>query len=178
MPFTFAVGQKPQTRVNGSSELEAKIDGLEKEIESLRRKIYALEYHNRKDDSAELDVSQLEGPFQRLNANGGTFLVSLKNIERYLNGYKVIISIGNISSAPFKGFELTMTWATAEPSVANFEVWRRWYETRKTKTERYTQELVPGSWNQVEMILLPARSDELGHLRVSLETNTVSLYIR
>ena len=180
VPMTVAVAQKPQPRVSSNSDLEARITALEKRIGGLERRVYALEYHNRKDDTAELDVSQLDGPYQRLNTNSGTFLVSLKNIERYLNGYKATISIGNISSATFKGFELTMSWAAAEPSIsnANIDAWTKWYNSRKTKNEKYTQDLVPGAWNQVEIILLPARADELGYLEVSLATNTVSLFIR
>jgi hypothetical protein len=72
-----------------------------------------------------------------------------------------------------------MTWAAAEPSIGgNIDAWSKWYDSRKTKTEKYTQELIPGAWNQVEMILLPARADELGYLEVSLATNTVSLFLR
>lgn len=179
MPLTVVLGQKPQPRVNTSSDLDAKIVALEKRIVGLERRVYELEYQNRKDDTAVLDISRLDGPYQRLNANSGTFLVSLKNIERYLNGYKVTISIGNVSSATFKGFDLTMTWATAEPSIgANIDGWSKWYDSRKSKTETYTQELLPGSWNQVEMILLPVRADELGYLEVSLATNTVRLFVR
>jgi hypothetical protein len=156
---------------------ESGVTLLEDRIKRLERRVNDLEYKASKDDSVELDTGTLDGPYLRLNSNNGTFLVSLTNIEKYLNGYKVILTIGNTSSATYRGFELTLKWSTTAPE-GDINKWVEWYKARKTKTEKYTQDLVPGSWNKVEMILLPARSDELGYLEVSMETNSISLYVR
>lgn len=126
----------------------------------------------------ELDASS-PGSYQRLNSNNGTFLVLVSNVEKYLNGYKLTLSIGNTSSATYNGFELTLKWGQQlPPGLPDLKTFERWLNSLKTRTQSYTQELRPASWNKVEMILLPAAANELGYLELSMQTNSISLYSR
>lgn len=50
-----------------------------------------------------------------------------------------------------------------------------WQKSLHYKSVDLTDELRPGTWNQVEAVLSPAKSDELGYLQVSIETTSVWL---
>jgi hypothetical protein len=149
-------------------------DQFDKRIQELEQKVLALEVNSFKDFSVDLDVAHPDR-YQRLSSNTGTFLVSFSNAERYLDGYKIRLSIGNITTATFSGFELTLRFGTKEPEAGVGHDWLEWYRTVRTKTETFTRELKPGRWNVVEIIVLPARPDELGYLQVRLRTDEVML---
>lgn len=159
----------------GYATAQTKPPTLEQRIQWLESRVNALEYQRSKDDSVELDTSNPHAGFQKLNSNNGVFLVSLKSIERYLNGYKVVVEFGNPSTATFEGFELETVWNKREPDGTNFDNWRSWYERRKHKKFTYSSSLLPGRWNEVEIFIVPAAVDELGYLGISIETNTVVL---
>lgn len=164
--FTTATAQRRANNVPPD------IAALEKRIKVLEDKVFDLNYKLIKDNSVELDISS--DSYQRVNSNNGTFLVRVMRAEPYLNGYKVFLAIGNMTMATFSGFDLTLRWSTKEPDISSGK-WLQWLRSRKVKEEHFTQDLLPGRWNQVDVILTPARADELGYLEVSLATNVVSL---
>jgi hypothetical protein len=144
---------------------------LEKRIRDLEHRVFELETNARKNSTVELNVAQL-GNYQRLNSESGTFLVTLSNVEKYLDGYKIQLAIGNVTTAIFKNFNLTLRWGIKEPETN----WVEWYKSVRTKSQNYPQSLKPGQWNTVEIILLPARQEELGYLELAIETDTVELF--
>jgi hypothetical protein len=164
---SWAVAQR--RGANNAPDLAA----LEKRITALESRVGRLEYASSKNLTAELDVSDPKG-YQRLTNDSGTFLVSLAKVEKYLDGYKITISIGNITTATFNGFDLTLKSGTKEPPFS--DAWISWYKTLKTKTETYTQDLKPGLWNDVEIIIIPASPYELGYLQLKIATNKITLY--
>jgi CRP-like cAMP-binding protein len=42
-----------------------------------------------------------------------------------------------------------------------------WEKSLKDKTESFSDTLYPGYWNKVELVISPAKEDELGHLKLS-----------
>ncbi|MDX6610935.1 MAG: hypothetical protein QOD75_121 [Blastocatellia bacterium] len=144
---------------------------LEKRIQQLESRVLELQLEMRKDNSAELDTTS--DSYQKVNSNNGTFLVSVAKLEPYLNGYKIFLGIGNMTTATFSGFDLSLKWAPKEPAFN--DNWLSWHQNKKTKSQHFTQDLLPGRWNQVEVILTPAQAHELGYLEVSIKTNEVIL---
>jgi hypothetical protein len=144
---------------------------LEKRIKALESKVWQLEYNSRKDKSVELDTSS--DVFERLDSNNGSFLVRVTKAEPYLNGYKVYLAIGNTSSVTFSGFDLSLKWSI-KPPEGNVEEWSKWWDGRKTKKEHFPQDLEPGRWNTVVVILTPTRADELGYFEIALTTNSLA----
>ena len=154
-------------------DLDARITKLEKDLQTLRERVNSLELELEKYDTAEFDLSKLH-KYQRINSNNGIFLVSVEDVTRYLNGYKIKLHIGNVTSATFDGFDLSAKWGTKEPDMSGgFAKWSEWYGSLKTKEEKFTQSLLPGIWNNVELILLPATPAELGYLRLKMDTNSI-----
>jgi hypothetical protein len=154
-------------------DLDARIAKLEKDLQTLRQRVNTLQIESEKYDTAEFDLAELH-KYQRINTSNGIFLISVENVERYLNGYKIKLHIGNVTSATFGGFDLSAKWGTKEPEInGGVAKWGEWYDSLKTKEEKFTQSLLPGIWNNVELILLPATPAELGYLRLSMDTNSI-----
>ncbi len=144
---------------------------LEKELRDLRLRVSELETMTVRGTYAELDTSK--ETYQQVKSNNATFLMTFVKAEPYLNGYKVTLSIGNITTATFNGFDLKLKWGAKEPEYS--DKWIDWWHGLKTKEQHFTDDLVPGRWNRVEVALLPASADELGFLQVSIETNALTL---
>jgi Protein of unknown function (DUF3251) len=144
---TSAAAQRRPANTSSAPDVAA----LEKRIKSLESKVYALEYKLDKDNSVELDTSS--DVYQRVNSNNGSFLVRVIRAEPYLNGYKVFLAIGNTTTATFSGFDLSLKWGTTEPSPGEFAKWMTWFNSLNKKTQSFVQDLEPGRWNQVEVIL-------------------------
>jgi hypothetical protein len=164
----------------------AEVEELKKQIVALTRELSDLEEDKKASDSVMYqvwaDVSNLKkasavldpaspNEYIRIESDVGPLLVSLKNVEPYLDGYKVQLTVGNPLSLTFKGFELAATWA---PRLSGTD-YAGWLKKQKKKTFSLTQDLLSGRWNAVTLILSETKAEEVGYLEVSSTINTISL---
>ena len=174
---------RPKTQrqpVNAMSnvELEAQISALEKEVVSLESRASVLEYlvGKKQDryDSVTLDTSSRA--FKRLDTDIGSFLVSLEDVTPYLNGYKLSLSIGNPSGGTVSGIKVKAKWSTQyDWGKYDADSYKAWESKIHEQEVSLTQAMKAGSWNKVELILVPASSQELGYLEISMDAQTVVL---
>ena len=165
------------------SLLTYKINMLEKEVESNADAIFGLEIRDTMNETIVLD-SSTKG-YNRIDTEYGYFLISLEEIKPYLDGYKLILDIGNPSTILFKGFKLNAKWGKAYNKSdwidgkdnENLSPYGRYSKSLKVKSESFTKELKPGYWNRAELIISPAKANELGYLELSMETGAVSFVI-
>lgn len=161
-------------------ELQTKVVLLEftkERINDLNRRIFKLELNQH--NEIYLDLASKN--YQRIDTLSGIFLISLDNVIRYGNGYKLFLRVGNISTATYKGFDFKIKYG----KEFNTEEWEKdpsaydkWEKSLKLKETSFTNELEPGVWNKIDVIIAPATSEELGHITLSMQTNVVSLYQR
>lgn len=162
--------------------------GLQKQVEELRQEVQNL---RQRLSRLNLDVIRLRAAqdayktveldpasprkYQRIDSDTGSFLISVEEAEPYLDGYKVQLEIGNPSSASYSGFSVTVRWGKKYDwdkfDAASHE---KWEKSIREKEISFTNSLVPGMWNRVELILTPTKADELGFLEVSIKTDTIS----
>lgn len=159
-----------QRRPNKAAEA-SNVAALEERIKSLEERVIDLERQLREGNSVELNTTGQS--YRQVKSSNGWFLVRVVKTEPYLNGYKVTFAIGNTSTARFGGFDLSVQWGTAEPPYS--DKWSAWYHSLQSKDEHFPSDLFAGRWNEVEMILTPAKPNELGYLRLSMKTDVVSL---
>lgn len=116
---------------------------------------------------AVIDLSS-PGGYSFLNTQNGVFYVALREAVPYLDGYKLILDVGNPSYATYNGFELTAEWPVALLGSGSPG------SKRQTKTRSYSGDLRAGSWNRVEFIVSPFDNprDLIG---LTMTTNQVSL---
>jgi hypothetical protein len=88
------------------NKLEQKIRILEQRVDNLSHALVTLTLQVSGIDYKSIDYHPSEKGYQRIDSNTGTFLILTKDIQSYVGRYKIILSIGNPSSATYKGFKL------------------------------------------------------------------------
>lgn len=143
-------------------KLEQRIAALEARTDNLNRQVVRLQMSQNPYASVLIDVSS-PGGYQRVDTTAGFFLIALRDAKPYLDGYKLFLNIGNPSSVTYSGFALHVTWGWGDQQEKDFS---------------FTQDLGPASWNKVELVIAPAKTEDLKLLSVSMTTDRVLLYTR
>ncbi len=160
------------------SELQNEIRSLKDEVLNLQSKIFALELGQNTYDAIALDPASPKG-YKRIDTSSGIFLISLEEVKPYLDGYKVILDLGNTSSVIYSGFTLKAKWgrrydySVTQPDQLEYD---KWIKSLQKKEVSFTNELKPASWNKVELILSPVKPEEFDYLEISMETDIVKLF--
>jgi Protein of unknown function (DUF3251) len=148
--------------------MKSQLDDLEKSMTGLRLDINS---DKSRYNSAIFDTSS-KG-YQRIDTTSGFFLLSLKDIQPYADGYRLKLDVGNPSSATYSGFSIRVTWSKSLQMAGYSE----WEKAKHEKSVNYIEKLLPSSWNTVYLILTPAQRDDLGYIEISIETDVVELNI-
>jgi hypothetical protein len=125
-----------------------------------------------KHTSVELDPAAPD-KYAGVESGAGLLLVSLGKVEPYLDGYRVELKIANPYLMTFKGVDVSVTWAPRWK--VNIDQFAEWIKKNRSQKFSFTDELVPGRWNSLSLILPSTKPDEFGYLSVSLDTNTISM---
>ena len=125
--------------------------------------------------TVEIDPA-VPNQYLRLDSTSGFFVVSLKDITPYLDGFRVTLEVGNLTSARYVGFKLNATWGPRfDYSKYSAEAYQKWESQKQTNSFPYTDPIVTATWNKVDLILPSTSSSQLGFINVSIDTNIVSL---
>ena len=183
----MSVEQSPTQRPTppSSSATQAELKDLAAQVASLKDQLSKLQTENLR---LSFRISDLESKnrrvsldpaspkkYQRLDTTAGFFLVSFENAETYLDGYRVFIEIGNLSSARYVGFTLDTTWGPRyDWDKYTEDSFKKWQGQTQTKKLTFTEPLASGQWNRVALILPSTSASQLGFVEISLDTDTVS----
>jgi len=113
---------------------------------------------------AYLDPSLPGVGYSVTDTNLGPFLIILEDLQPYLDGYKLHISIGNLTSVPLTSFVVNAEWGKSDNE-----------STVQTKEIPINQTLNPACWNKVELVLNPVKMDEFQYLKINLNINQCKL---
>lgn len=165
----------PSAEQQQVAELTSRVSKLEADVKSLQSKLdldeFVLSMKQTRNDSINLDPASRT--FQRVDTDNGFFLVLLDSVTPYLNGYKLMVEIGNPSDASYPNASVKLLWNKApDLSKTTFADWKK---AQQEQDVQMTTPLSPGSWTTVEIDLLPATADQLGYLEFSISTPTVRL---
>jgi hypothetical protein len=158
------------------SDMGTKLNEMQSTVDYQRTKMAKFQVEKDRYSKVYLDTSS-KG-FQRLDTNCGTFWVMLEDVEPYTNGYKFVLSIGNPYYAIFSGMKTRARWGPAfdakasEKDMSSYEAWEK---TLKEKEETITNELRPGTWNKMTVILAPAKQEDLAYVEFSMTVEQVKL---
>jgi hypothetical protein len=164
--------------------LEQQVSALGKQLDESNAKVTALQGQvgviqfqtlGLSDTSPFVVLDPTTRAYSIVKTNLGQLLVSVVDFSPYLNGYKLKLAVGNPSFATYNGAKLTVRWATTPKSgVAGFDA-AAWAQTLQSKDLSVTNALLPGAWNQVEIVVAPASADQTGYLALSMVLDQVSL---
>jgi hypothetical protein len=165
-----------------NKEMAHKLSNMEVDIFNIQASV-----DERDDYAVLLDPSSL-GKYQQIGTqSGGSFLISLEDIQPFLDGYKLIFMIGNLNYADYNGFELKLKYGKRLEklkskkgefiSIDDFtKRYEEWENKLKNKEESFMLVLKRGYWTKVEIILASTKPDELGYMKLEMETDSIVLY--
>ena len=158
------------------ASLQVQVKAAEEQIQSLQNDVYTLQGLAVRYSTASFDPAS-PAQYQRIDTDGGTFLVSILSVTPYVDGFRVTCNFGNPSSATYKGFKLTAKWGPRRDLVQKEKTmtYGQWQATLREKEISLTETLQPASWNPRSFVLSPAKADEFGYLELSMETNSITL---
>ena len=158
------------------ADLRAKVEALQKKVEYFgsRENLLSMRMNDKKDreDSVTLDLTN--GAYQRLDTNNGFLLVSAEPAVPYLNGYKILLKIGNPLSVSYSGFTAKIKWAKYyDSNQFTPDSYAEWQKSIQQKETSFPDVLEKGTWKKTELIVAPATAEQLGYLKLSINTKTV-----
>lgn len=166
--------------VESAANTKYEISELSTKVTQLESKVMVLEFQQNPYQTATFDPGDAKG-YQRIDANVGTFLMTLDNVEPYLDGQKITLLIGNPNNMNFSGFKMKVKWGLRMPDLKNppggdfNSAWDAYQKSTKEKELSFTEALRPGMWNKVKLTISPAPAAEFGRFEVSMRTDQVSL---
>jgi len=170
-------GCTPENQSNSNQNEE--ISSLNTQISSLQNQINQLQNDANQTSSKISQMNKSYALFtpsskgySTINANVGTFVVSLDSLSKYANGYRATFSIGNPNLMTFNGIKVQVQWGEAYTPDKNYSDWIR---SLKSEEIDINKSLLPGVWNKVTVVISPATSKETGVIFLSLVTNIVYL---
>jgi hypothetical protein len=156
--------------------LQDKVAASEAKASDLELRLIYLELAKSDYQSVSLDLTARS--YLRLDTDTGLFLVSVQDASPYLDGYRITLNVGNPSFATYNGFKFKVKWNTKyDWTNYSAESYAKWRKANREKEVSFINSLGPGKWNKVELLLPSTSGDQLGYFQLSMETNTVSLYI-
>jgi hypothetical protein len=121
------------------------------------------------------------------------FLVAWENIIPYADGQKITLRIGNPYYCDFSGFDIHIKYGPREPMLPKaqkqptkvqsdewlkaFKSWNKihddWKASLKEKTISLSDILKEGSWTTVNIVLAPAKPEEVAYISLGMSTNKI-----
>lgn len=141
-----------------SATLQGEINLLQGENNLLEQRVTALELSRQLADSPAY-LSTVSPGYGYGHSPLGVYLVDAKKTAPYLDGYKLELTVENLSSAWFTGAKMKVSWGST---------------LQNTTSVALTNVFPPGRWTPVQVIVTPAKADDVKVLSVSLTFNNVS----
>lgn len=99
----------------------------------------------------------------------------ISEVEEYLDGVKVYLTIGNPNYAKYSGVTIKARYGTKFDFSSTDSSYTIWKESLKEKDTKLSSELNEGAWNKVEIILPSISPVDFSYLEIELLTGSVSL---
>lgn len=129
-----------------------------------------------KKDAVTFNLKQGEEGFKPFDSPAGKLLLSVRDVQPHLDGYKVALDIGNTTSATLTNLKIKVYWNFQPvPEKATIAQWVAIGKETKKRIFTPTKALSPGTWSKVELYISPATLEELKCVEFDVETPNVSL---
>lgn len=158
--------------------LEATVSRLNKTVLELQGKVWSTDFKVDSHMSSAAVISTEQQTYALARTEFGPFAVVCKAVSPYLDGYKVKLIIGNMTSANFSGAKFNISWGVPIPnweSKTFLEDFEKYQKSQKQKEFEVTNEFPGGTYTEIELSLTPANPDEIKNVSVGLSVKTISL---
>lgn len=152
------------------------IEALESRVNELESKLLLLDFSKDQYKSVTLDPS--DQGFGRLDTSVGTFAVSIQQVSAHADGVRVRLHVGNLMTAAVNGGKLKVKWGSRMPKTGEKDWAKQFVSWQKSLLEKdisFMEELRPGNWNNVNLVLPGVPPEKFGYLELQMETNQIKL---
>ena len=167
-------GSTTSTALSASAENAQQLEELKKRVSRLEVQRLLLESRIESLESGVATVSTEEQGYSIARTQFGPFTVSTRSATPYLDGYKIKLRFGNLTNADFSGAKLNLGWG---PPIEGMEH-DAWKSAQKQREVSVTNQFRSGSFTDLEVILTPAKPEEVRSFTVGLELNRLELRVR
>lgn len=164
---------------NQASDTGTKLNNTEARLSEAVGKLFLLELSKDPFKTATFDPAADKG-FQRIDTSVGSLAVAIRGITPYADGIKIRLDVGNLTSAVISGGTFTAKWGPRMPKTNNtdsFKKYMEWKEKLVEKESKFTEELRPGTWNNLNLTLPGLPPEQFGYLELSLDTNNIKMSV-
>ena len=153
-------------------DLRASISRLQSEMSTIKSKQLELDWANIYDNfKYTAFLKPGDSGYSTISFPMGVLTVSLDDIKQYANGSKVKLRFGNILYSSISGVKAKLEWGSIDSNGTVIE------NPNNTKDVSFVEDLKPGSWTSVSVVLDNIQPSELGFIRIKNLTND-SIYLR
>jgi len=138
-----------------------KKESLEEKVNRLQRDLFLLKMQVGNMSGGSADISTEEKGYSVAQTKFGSFAVVCRNVTPYLDGYKVQLGVGNLTNAHFNGAKMSLLWGA---------------DYSKTKDMSVTNSFPPGRYTNVEVVLTPAKPEDIKTFSVTFDFDQLALY--
>jgi hypothetical protein len=175
----------PTPEIEFVSEERADIELLKDKFNVLKDKLdeLAKELQQQKEMShqEQVTIDFSKETFTTIKTPVAEFFISPIDAQPYLDGYKLTLHIGNPTSARFSGVTLKVKWGALlerRTDLDDAELTahvKKWLNDQKSQTIKITESLLPGKWNKVEIVAVPATAEGIRNVRIQIEVESAFL---
>ena len=163
------------------AQADAALGSVQKDVADLQSRVSSLETASQSNQdelgrvhNSSAAVSTDGNGYGLVQTSFGPFLVVARSATPYLDGYKVHLEIGNITSAALSGAKIHVEWGLPwyEVKDKGFEAVN---ESRKRKDFDVITLFASGTYTGADVFLSPAKADEVKVVEITLEFKQVAL---
>lgn len=152
------------------------INDLTKKVKDLENQVELI-HLSEETKGRVLDLSG-NARFIKIESDLAMFFVSVKQVEPYLDGVQVTLSIGNPMNATFNGINMKVEYGTHNAldfSPEGTEKYNQWKKTLTKKSIDLNTEIKPGTWNTAKFTIPAINPKDFGYLYVEMNSDSASL---
>lgn len=174
-PAFAASGKRAAPAPEAAAPAPAPSKPISQRVTDLEVKLWGLEYRLSELEGGTASISTEEEKYGITRTPYGPFLVLCRSVTPFLDGYKVKLAIGNITSASFSGAKIKIGWGLPFPKEGKADDYARYFKSKKDKEFDVTDFFRSGAYTEVELSISPSTPEEIKQLEVGITLNTVSL---
>jgi len=160
MAFLALGCEKKSSSPSSLQPAPEKQETLEEKVKRLERELFILKMQVGNMSGGSVEVSTEDKGYYIAQTKYGSFAVVCENVTPYLDGYKAQLSVGNLTNARFNGAKIGLHWGK---------------DYNNSKDMSVTNSFLPGRYTTVEVILTPAKPEDIKTFSVTLEFVQVAL---
>lgn len=138
--------------------LETERDAMKASLDTLRG--MAVKEAFRRMSEGHATLSAADGGYSLVRADIGMLAMKIEDMAPYADGTKVTLSIGNPSNVTIRGLKTTIEWKDPDATETNSLA-------HESKVVTFSNDLRPGSWTKVDVVLPKVKPEQLSQLSFS-----------